>query len=328
MKKKFLLLFPILIGAASLTSCQNKTTHFEIKRIEGQSTYVSLTYEELAQKFAHEDSFVIYINQSGCLSCAAFEPILTSYITSNGAVIYGITSQELSKGNLISIKYTPTVALVNSGKVISKVDSSSKNKELETSSNFQKYLQKYTYLSSRIRIDEDTLDAKIAGKETFIVEYTWDSCGDCQTLEKLYLNEFRKNHPEWTFYELELSYYYDHRENKDDPLWTEMTKKYQLSKEGSEKFGYNNGVVPTFQFYSLGVLSDAAVIYNDNIESTISATGDVTAVKVIDSYFKDAPFVGKTFVPKNGDSAYTRYKIQTLSFYQGKIESIFNKIYF
>lgn len=324
--KKNLLLIPIALGGCLLSSCQTESKLIELERRSDIVEPVSLSYDELNEKFTSQDDFALYIHQSGCLSCAAFEPILNSYIGETHAVIYSITTQELNQGDLISFKYTPTFALIKKGKIVSKVDSTSKGKELETSASFRSYLDKYTYLSTALRISEAELDGLISGTSRFIIAYTWDSCGDCQSLESLFLKEFREKNPSYQYYEFELSYYFSERENSEDPLWTDMTKRYLLSREGSEELGYKNGVVPTFQLWDNGKLLDAAVIFNDTLEATVESGGDTTAVKVVSSYFTEAPFVGKTFKASGKESAYSAYKNSTVGFYGNKLSELFAKL--
>ena len=69
--------------------------------------------------------------------------------------------------------------------------------------------------------------------------------------------------------------------DEEKEQYQKLKDDYGLSVTGNSVFGYQEGVVPTTQYYKRGVLTDASVYFNDAIEEN----NGVFTVK--DSYYTD-----------------------------------------
>jgi len=320
MKKfgRFLFASAICLGMCGCKSSTDKK--IELKRDASLESPIELNKTTFETKITDKDSFVVVVEASGCMSCISFMKVLNSYMSETHAIIYTLPSTEAEKCyDYISFKITPTLFIFSEGKQIAKTDYDSG--ELNTDSTFKKYLSKYAYLSPVIRISEEQLQTKINNKETFIIKYSWDKCGDCSTSDKYFSEFFKKNSSVITIYEVELSEYYDKRENKDDPIWTNMTEKYGLSKKGSAEYGWQNGVVPTYQYRKEGNIAGQAIIYNEVYE-----TGE-NQVEVTESYYSDSPALNKTYKATNDKTAYQVYQESTAEFFLSKLKVLLNNIF-
>ena len=83
---------------------------------------------------------------------------------------------------------------------------------------------------------------------------------------------------------------------------------------GNSNFGYNNGVTPSFQYYSEGVLTDMVVYANDEF-SINEGEGSIT---ITDSYYEDNPYINETIVESD-------YYSVIDDFYNSKIDSFLSQ---
>ena len=149
-------------------------------------------------------------------------------------------------------------------------------------------------------------------------------------MDSYFFDQYKEKHLNNTFYSFELSEKYDARDpelKSEDPNWKAFTKKVGLSKEGNEEFGYNNGVVPTFQYREKGIIKDAVVVYNDGMKYNKNDNDEITSLTITSSYFTNAPFIGKTYESTSSLNSYQNYKKSTASFYEEKVENLFKKLY-
>lgn len=322
MKKHYLLTPLIVLASLPLSAC-GSDTKIELFREDGLTTFITIDAASYRDKIANEDSFLLLVYSSTCLSCREFEKVLNSYISTTSAMIYAISTTDASTANL-TIKTTPTLIVYKEGNEKARV--SETDPAVQTAAGFQSFIDKHFFLSSRISIDEEKFRELKEAEDEFIILFSWSKCGDCQFLNESFFNKFRAKHPDWTFYELDLHEYYDLRENSDDPIWTNMTKEFGLSKESTEGFGYRNGVVPTFQLRKNKTISKAAVVFNDEY-AVETKDGQTTSLTVEGSYYADAPFIGQTFKATKDKSVYTVYKEKTSSFYEKKVIELFDQMY-
>ena len=121
MKKVLLLLLVML----SLVGC-SKGTYTEP---------VEIKYDEFQTKIDNKESFVLFMWQTGCSHCEAFEPTLKEVIKEKDILIYSInlknlTEEEYAKlENKTFIKGTPTMVYIEEGSVQSTKLVGNKSKE-------------------------------------------------------------------------------------------------------------------------------------------------------------------------------------------------------
>lgn len=330
--KNFVIISTIM-GGVSLSSCSQKKQDklFLLEREYKIETTKSLNFVDLKSKIENENSFILYISDPLCSACSIVSPFINSYIKTNNAIIYSISTLELNTSNeYVPYKVTPTLAFIKDGVLKEKIDYSSNEEVFSSSSSLAKFIDSKVDLSPQIEISEAQYDELISTKESFIILFRWSKCGDCVSMDSYFFDEYKKKHLNNTFYSFELSEKYEARDpdlKSEDPNWKAFTKKVGLSKEGNDEFGYNNGVVPTFQYIEKGIIKDAVVVYNDGMQFNKNDENEVTSLTITSSYFENAPFIGRTYESTASLNYYQNYKKSTASFYQEKVENVFKKLY-
>lgn len=129
-------LFTIIICILLISGCQKASTN----RIEKDSNLAGIheiTYEQLKEKMASDDLFVLYIGRPDCKDCREFKPILENYLDENkGTYVYYLnikdirnaskkadaTKEEIERYknlcNELDFNWTPSLKLVNKGETI------------------------------------------------------------------------------------------------------------------------------------------------------------------------------------------------------------------
>lgn len=314
--KKYLIL-PFII----LTSCSTQNQLIEIERNASLTEPISIDGTTLQEKINNKNNFLLYLANPGCLSCAAFNDIINKYIENSSTTIYKIFTFQLLSSSNIEVTTVPEIIAFSQGKIKDRI------RDLNTYSQFEDFLKKNVILPAKISINEETLDKKIEKKDTFIVKFSWNQCSDCNSSNELFLNKYHSENQSYTYYEFELSEYYEKRQDSNDPYWLNMTTKYGLSQKGNETLGWHNGVVPTYQFYEKGILKDAVVIYNDDYEKILDDYVTISQIKITNTYFSDSPYLGISFLSTENKNALQIYREETSSFYLNKISNLFKNIY-
>lgn len=86
------------------------------------TTYIDITYDEVMAKIDNEESFIIFLYQTGCSHCESFEPKLNNVITKYNLEIFSInlkdlTDEQYSKlENKTFVSGTPTTVYFEKGK--------------------------------------------------------------------------------------------------------------------------------------------------------------------------------------------------------------------
>ena len=328
-----IILTSTLIGGISLSSCSSnkKEKLFLLEREYQRVETKEISKTTLSSKMANKNSFILYISDPLCSSCSIVTPFIESYIRSSNALIYSISTSTLDTNNeYVPYSVTPTLAFIKDGVVVDKIDYVSNESLFASSSSLSNYISSKVSLSPQIEITETQYDELIASKETFIILVRWSKCGDCVSMDSYFFDQYKEKHLNNTFYSFELSEKYDARDpelKSEDPNWKAFTKKVGLSKEGNEEFGYNNGVVPTFQYREKGIIKDAVVVYNDGMKYNKNDNDEITSLTITSSYFTNAPFIGETYESTSSLNFYQNYKKSTASFYEEKVENLFKKLY-
>lgn len=325
--KKLGKLFLISLLSLPFFSCANKIEKtLIIQRSYALNDTINLTYNELENKVSSKDDFILYIYDESCEGCINFLPILQSYIKNNSLEVYSISSNLISTSSpIISYTYTPTLGLFNDGVLERKIDGVSDELVFSSYSSLENFFNDYIKMSNEIKVTKDNYLDLLNSDEEYIILYYWSLCSDCSYMFNNFFNNYLKENPSITYYGFELSYFYANRSSSTDPFWTNFTKGVGLSKEGSS-FGYNNGVVPTFQYRKNKVILDSVVIFNDEYTKINNDKGEIEEITITHSYYSSSPYIGKTYKKDNDVSSLTKYREDTSSFYFNKIKDIFNKI--
>lgn len=337
LKRKFL--FATFATLSLLSACggSNKTNYQNDSRImpqrEESASLIELTYDEVEAKILKKEAFILYIKQAGCMSCKAFAPILESWINESKVNVYSIERNKIPENSKLHFTYTPTVQIFKDGKMIDSQDPvKTETKMFNNVEELTKYFNKYVIINNQLYISDTTLDSMINNKETFLIYFSWKSCGDCQMMNKLFLDEYLydnvgKNQP---LFVIEVDPW--RSQKADNPeVWENFTSKYHLSKVSDEEFGYRTGVVPTIQYYVDGEINDAVVYFNDVLAVDTNEEGEITGYRInfdvedgVYSYYPEEIYdlyKDKVFTD------YQNYKDVTNGFYSKKLLELFNKCY-
>ncbi len=300
---------------------------------EENASIIQLKYEEVEAKIIKKESFVLLIKQEGCLACKAFIPIIEQYVNNNKINVYLIETSDIPQNNSrLFFNYTPTLQIFKEGNLLDTSDPvTAETKMFTVVSDLEDYLNKFIVVNNLLYISDTSLDKMIGDKESFIVYFGWKSCGDCQMMNKMFLNEYLYNTKDLDqpLYALEVDYWRSQKASNPE-VWENFTAKYHLSKSSDEVFGYSTGVVPTIQYYENGILNDVVVYFNDVLIPVTN--GNTTGYKIdvdnVDNTFSYYPDEIKSMFGEKIFNDYQAYKDETNDFYKEKLLNLFNKVYY
>ncbi len=320
MKRILFLISLFCVLVISGCGCDKDKASLQVGDMNATS-YKTITMMELNTKIEDGDSFVLYVYSTTCGGCDLFKPIIENVIVDRHLIVYAIEYNNISNDHELSgLKYTPSLVVYDEGDLLIKVDPDSNAKYFENYDGFKSFLDKYTYMPTMYYINLEQLNNKINNKESFIIYYSRNDCSDCSYVDKHYLQDFLEdNYNNKSFYVIETNV--EGIRLKDgvvnDEQWNKFKKDYGLSKEGNSTHGYGVGYVPTFQYYSEGVLSKAAIYFNDDMEFTQNPDGSYN-VKINGSYYSDNPYIGQTM-------PYSEYHDKLDDFYEEKLDAFFDE---
>ena len=311
--KMFLLLIPLLfiIGACdnntsnnTSNSGSNNDTKEKVNLITGDlrtNDFINLTSQESLDTLRdNKDDFIVYAYVQGCSTCATFQSKLKQYVSDYGVRIYSIDYTNTLANN-DPIKLTgkaPAIGFYKNGKKlnITAYNSNTRDNFIEDKS-FNEMMDKYVSLPNALYITPERLDIKKNAQETMTVLFTRSSCPDCSSLFDDFFYDYLSTHKSKKIYMIECDekgIRYDENGEYDSTQWQEFKDKYQLSKKGSEKYGYETGVVPTFQYFKEGVLSDSDIYVNDSYESELIEGTKKYKITITNSFLSE--LISKEFV--------------------------------
>ncbi|MCR5506113.1 MAG: hypothetical protein K6F07_03875 [Bacilli bacterium] len=284
MRNKFILLLPIL-AASTLTGCSKDNRTRITYGSPTISAAIELTYEQLATKMtAGENMILVTYHQEYSPSCEcwkSFKPIIDAYADANDTYIYQIDRTLFVNhedfGFTMMDSSNPTLIITKEGKKQNEYLYSKNNTAMFTTADgFKKALDKVIKAPQFIVINSDYLDNKLLkSNDSFVVYYHWSFCPDCTYCMPNVLMPYSQNNNFSTkFYCIDLAV--PGILMTSDNKWPEegtavetyvtFLKNHHLSLAGDEKFGYDRGFVPTFQYYKGGELTDMSVYFNDKVE--------------------------------------------------------------
>ena len=274
MKAKLFLL--TLLAPMMLTSVSGCSSNSGMKLTYG--TYITsedqnvtdateLTFGSLSKKmdktsdFSKENFLLVIYPTNGCLCWQKFQTVLKDFIKETKYLVYQIKITEFGDDNL-GFKMEQghvSFAIVKGGTIFKQYISSN---ILESVESLKSEVNKFVKAPEIYYVDRPYLNDAIKYQETVLVEYIWESCGDCQYANPNAVWEYaHKNTFKQKMYVVALD------DIKDNELtYKEFCDTHLLSDAFSEDFGYGKGYVPTFQYYERGELKNACVFFNDKVE--------------------------------------------------------------
>lgn len=302
--KKFLSLCLCVLTLFSLTSCNN-SNKILLKGQQGIEESIDIYSDDILAKINAGESFLIMGYLPTCMNCRAFmDDILNPYIKEHNVVIYRTFVSDLMVVDKTIPNTAPNLVIYKDGEV-DQVLTFKKNRDVFTEKKaFEKFMKKNFIMPTMLEIDFDTLDKKLADKESFIVYFGWNQCGDCSYMDEAFLNEFlRKNKK--TFYYVETDEYRKDKDTKPEE-WKKFADKYQFGD-------YLGGKIPSIVYYESGIKKDMAIYFNDKFDFKIN-NGKLEKITVLDSYYKDNPNIKKEF------TSYLDYQKASEKFFNKKVE--------
>lgn len=288
MKRRYSFLLAVPLLFFSLTSCSTKKerltygtfvsqTIFTLKEIDTATLY--------AKSHDEKEVFLLATYQGGysedCGCWNTFENIIAKYMNDHHERVYVYNTMNIddSISNLKITKYedsTPGLYIFNGEKKLAKFTyNNSKDKSIFsdlTTNTMYKSVHYYIDGPLIFDVDETFLDEKLSISGEAVIVFAREKCGDCQyVLPNVlipYIKERQLAKNIWLYdmqkqYELSKS---DTASEEEKSQYQALKDRYGLSEIGNATFGYQNGVVPTIQYYRKGVLKDAAVYFNDVVE--------------------------------------------------------------
>lgn len=131
-KSKFILLSLLFIGIIILLIILiiNKTNKHLIVLEDidyKESKIIMLDEKTYKEKEDNKENFIVYIHVPGlCTSKIPFDPLVNKFVEKNKITIYSLPYSILKETNLSKyIKYSPSLAIIKDGKLISFLDANS-----------------------------------------------------------------------------------------------------------------------------------------------------------------------------------------------------------
>ena len=312
--KRIIFIFFFTICTLLNTSCNDKKVekfllegNYDISEVKKIEAY------ELINKIEANDSFLLYVSVYSCTSCASFNKnVLFDFIKETKSVIYNIDLskiEDVKNENIPYIKESPTIVFYNKGVKVNTLSYLDNEDVFKNINDFKDYLLNYVIFPRIIQISEVSLDEKINTGEAFYLYIGWNKCGDCKRLNKRIINDYYKNNSK-TIYYLECDEY---RKNKpstkpilgDNPTKEEMNDYNNYNKwlEFANKYSfsyYDDGKVPTLQYYANKEVAEMVVYLNDTINNNV----------ITNSFYKD--FIN--IIVEDDESLYKMHDRKILDF--------------
>lgn len=327
MKRGIKIMLALALGVMGLTGCGSKGLSRAEKIIlpatQEATSMIEITGTDFATKVENKDSFIIMLGSRSCTSCTAFKPIINQYVADTGSDIYLVQSTVTS---VVDYKYTPTLVIYKDGEVIFKEDPNSKSEVFDSYAGLKKNIEEYAIVAPIVSVSREQLSTKISNGDEFVIYYGWDKCGDCSYLYNNFLtNYIVDNENAKQLYYIETN---EWRENKPSSKPVEGSDNYETDIVNWNNWidfatefqfvSYENGKVPTLQYYKDGVMQEMFVYFNDIATYTMNANKEYE-MTITGSYFADNPYIGQKML-------YSVYK-DTVSkgFYDAKLKTFFDK---
>ena len=131
MNKKFLWVIPVLLLISIIIVIIKKMPEQKFyleDKYYGNSEFTTIESNDLNKLMNDKESFALFIYQPACVTSSEFEQILYDFTKSNNIKIYEIAFSDIKDTKLSkSIKYYPSFAIFNKGKMVDYLDAESDN---------------------------------------------------------------------------------------------------------------------------------------------------------------------------------------------------------
>ena len=303
--KKRLLLLPILTLSMFLSSCEKEKVQLTYGTYIDQTIFTlkELDTAELHNRLYNENETLLLATyhgekSEGCLCWTTFENVVARYMNTyhEQVYIYNVENVDDSLQGLhidSSDDGRPDLYIFQGTKRITRFcyPKMQDHKIFEDLTGEYMYNKVHEYIKSpsMYYVSEDYLDSKIGEKkDNLAVLFMRNGCGDCQYVIPNVIIPYISTNAltrKILIYDLQDAYDLSKKETateEEKAIYQIIKNKYGLSESANEKFGYHNGVVPTFQYYEKGELKDATIYFND----VVSKKDDGTFY-IFDSFYSE-----------------------------------------
>ena len=260
------------------------------------------------------DTFLVATYQKnysiGCYCWDTFQNIIVNYTNTYHEKVYVFDTTDADSFITHGLKIkeyedsTPALYICRGGRCLASFSSKdNRNKAIfedTTAKAMYERVHKTVDKPIMFEVDNQYLDENLNKREDTILFFMRNGCGDCSYVIPNvlipYISE-NKREKEILLYDLQGAYDLSKDETASEEekgQYQALKDKYGLSEKGNQKYGYLNGVVPTFQHYKNGEIDDATVFFND-----------VVSEKEDGTYYLS-------------DSYYSEERIKNLSYYNGE----------
>ena len=278
---KKLRLFSLIILIPILASCGGNNS----KSILTYGTYIDKTAIEIngSKLFSklNKENFVLAIHpdEGSCGCWSTFSSVIDTVVELKNLTIYKTSFREIND-ELYKIGFQrfddqPSFYIVANNKIVKSYyysDNSVHNLFINENLLYEEVGNRINYPKMFI-IDETMLNEKTHLQEATIYYYK-DNCDDCsyytpnELVPYLLNNNIKDN-----IYAINIENY-----NSDPEIYQTFKDNHYLSNKNNQDYGYNNGYVPTLQYYQNGNLKDMMVYFNETISDGV----------IVDSYYSEA----------------------------------------
>lgn len=288
MKKKALLLLPLLVSPLLLNSCNKVTTvQLTYGTYIGQdiNSLTEIDNADLYNRLANSNETLILATYQGqysedCLCWSTFQNVIANYVNKyhEQVYVYNAQTKDETLKDFNDIEKSggesrPDLYIYQGKKLLMHFYyQKMQDKKIfeDTSAEYMyKRIHEYIEKPSLYYVDDNYLDKNLNKVDDAILLSIRNKCGDCSYVipNNLipYINKYKFTKEIWLF---DMQFYYD-LQNEDTTSsfpYKVIKTKYQLSEEANPKYGYLEGVVPTIQYYQKGELKDAGVFFNDVLD--------------------------------------------------------------
>lgn len=300
---KKLLLLSLITLSTSLLSCGNNSGKVDTSKIcidyghirdtnLSQSDLKDLTYKQLDSLVTNKESFILItengVDDNSCGCWSGFKPLLVDFSNKHNFEFYyfnvaALEGQTTDFGIYDVPVQLPGICFFKRGKLIRQTiygkTSENARRMFSNYDLFEQFMFENIYLPKMYYIDRSKLDAlkEEEGKE-FPLYVARKTCGDCLNIQKNYLYSWSDNlkgHYDKTLYIFDFDIY------RGTEVYQSEKDAFGLSEAGNEKFGFLEGVFPTFQYIKSGEIYDMISVLNDTVTKTEENTF------ILSSYFNE-----------------------------------------
>ena len=281
MKKS--LIFLSLLTSLSTVSCGSEVDTSPIALDYGYVGKSNITniydldigYSRLTSLVNSGENFVLLIyHNTGCTCWTSFSPLAIKFMNTyhtrfyvfDNALLDGETN---SFGIYKGLDEMPGICFFRRGKLIRQsiyglIKNEKDKRYFKDLASFEEYMLSNIYLPKMYYLDKEVLDTKINNNEDFNLYVARSECDDCKAANKTVLYKWSDSLKNKAL--TEPLYIFDIEPYRGTEEYQTIKDTYGLSNTTFNPiFGYDTGMVPTFQRWSEGHVVDMITILNDKL---------------------------------------------------------------